>query len=138
MSDSDQQLSNYGEGDASFRAAGGEEGIFRLVNEFYHQMSILPEAQVIRAMHTNDLALSIDKLACFLCGWLGGPKLYREKYGDIRIPVAHRHLDIGVAERDAWLLCMEKAIARQPFAEDFKAYLLRELFIPAERSRTRN
>lgn len=128
----------YGKGDASFQAAGGEQGVFRLVNEFYRQMTILPEARGIRAMHSEDLSSSIDKLACFLCGWLGGPKLYREKYGEIRIPVAHRHLDIGPAERDAWLLCMEKAIERQPFPADFKSYLLRELFVPAERSRTRN
>lgn len=137
MTDSHQRPV-YGKGDASFQAAGGEQGVFRLVNEFYRQMSILPEASRIRAMHSEDLSSSIDKLARFLCGWLGGPKLYREKYGEIRIPVAHRHLDIGPAERDAWLLCMEKAIERQPFPEDFKSYLLRELFVPAERSRTRN
>lgn len=138
MNSSDQGQASYGEGDASFQAAGGEQGVFKLVHDFYHQMTILPEARVIRGMHAEDLSQSIDKLACFLCGWLGGPKLYREKYGEIRIPVAHRHLDIGLAERDAWLLCMEKAIALQPFAEEFKAYLLRELFVPAERSRTRN
>lgn len=98
-------------------------------------METLPEAEAIRAMHPKDLAVTKDKLYRFLCGWLGGEKLFAQKYGPIMIPRAHEHLDIAEPERDAWLLCMEKAIAEQPYAEDFKAYLMRELFVPAERCR---
>jgi hemoglobin len=125
----------YGQSDTSFQAAGGQLGLRQLVDAFYDQMEVLSEAKIIRDMHADDLAVSRDKLALFLCGWLGGPKLYREKYGAIGIPKAHRHLDIGLSERDAWLLCMEKAIALQPYAEDFKVYLLEQLAVPAERSR---
>ncbi len=128
----------YGEGDASFQAAGGEQGIRQLADAFYDVMSDLPQAKTIRQMHASDLALSRDKLARFLCGWLGGPKLYRQKYGAIQIPRAHSHLDIGPEERDAWLKCMELALEEQPYAEAFKQYLLKELFTPAERSRTRD
>jgi hemoglobin len=122
----------YGDGDASFQAAGGVEGIRRLVAEFYRQMDTLPEAAAIRAMHPSDLSGSADKLHRFLCGWLGGPKLYMEKYGSIHIPSAHAHLAIGEQERDAWLLCMERALAMQNYPQDFRDYLLRELFRPAE------
>lgn len=125
----------YGEGDASFHAAGGEEGIRRLVHDFYEIMSSLPEANTIHVMHEAPQSVNEDKLARFLCGWLGGPKLYREKYGSIRIPTAHQHLVIGIPERDAWLKCMELALERQPFKEDFKRYLLKALFRPAETSR---
>ena len=128
----------YGEGDASFQAAGAEEGIRHLVEAFYHQMATLPEAREIFDMHQGDLETTIDKLARFLCGWLGGPKLYKEKYGSIRIPVAHRHLPIGADQRDAWLLCMEKALQEQPYEEDFKRYLLQQLAVPAERSRNQD
>ncbi|HEY9033290.1 MAG TPA: group II truncated hemoglobin [Pseudomonadales bacterium] len=133
---SDTQQPAYGVGDTSFHAAGGEAGIRRLVDEFYRQMDSLPEARQIRAMHPAGLAESSDKLARFLCGWLGGPRLYREKYGPIHIPAAHAHLAIGSEARDAWLLCMEKAIARQDYAPDFKVYLLAQLGVPAERCRT--
>lgn len=125
----------YGDGDTSFQAAGGEAGLRRLVDDFYDIMDTLPQARTIRAMHPADLTVSRDKLARFLCGWLGGPLLFREKYGPIHIPKAHSHLPIGEAERDAWLACMELALAKQPYAEDFKAYLLEELFTPAERCR---
>jgi hemoglobin len=130
-------LPAYGVGDASFQAAGGEAGLRRLVDAFYAQMDSLPEAAGIRAMHPADLTLARDKLARFLCGWLNGPKLYQEKYGAISIPGAHRHLAIGSAERDAWLLCMQRALALQPYAEEFKRYLLFELSKPAERVRNR-
>jgi len=128
----------YGVEAASFQAAGGIEGIRRLVDEFYDQMCTLDEAKNIRSMHADDLSESREKLALFLSGWLGGPKLYREKYGPIRIPAAHGHLDIGIQERDAWLLCIQKALDVQPYQEDFKHYLLEQLFVPAERSRNRD
>lgn len=127
----------FGDGDASYQTAGGEAGIRRLVDDFYEQMDTLPEAKVIRAMHPADLTVSRDKLARFLCGWLGGPKLFQEKYGSIIIPKAHAHLPIGRAERDAWLQCMYEALLRQPYSPEFKQYLLTQLAVPAERCRTR-
>lgn len=133
--DADPGRPRYGEGDASFRAAGGQAGITRLVDAFYRIMDELPEARIIRRMHARDLTESRDKLTRFLCGWMNGPSLYAEKYGPIRIPSAHAHLRIGPRERDAWLRCMELAIAEQGYAPDFASYLLRELRIPAERVR---
>ena len=135
--ESDKKVSVYGEGDSSFQAAGGEEGLRCLVDGFYDAMEILPEAKHIRDMHPKELTESRDKLARFLCGWLGGPKRYNEKYGSIRIPKAHSHLDIGVEERDAWLCCMKEALKTQPYDESFKTYLMEQLFVPADRSRNR-
>jgi hemoglobin len=123
----------YGFSDASFKAAGEEAGIRKLVDDFYRFMDDLPAANIIRAMHKHDLTSSRDKLTLFLCGWMGGPKLYHEKYGSINIPRDHAHLVIDAAERDAWLLCMEKAIALQAYTPEFGVYLLAQLRIPAER-----
>ena len=123
----------YGFSDNSFQAAGGTEGIRKLVDDFYLEMDALPEAAIIRKMHKPDLALSRDKLTLFLCGWMGGPRLYHDKYGSINIPKSHAHLPIGEAERDAWLLCMERAIAKQNYLPEFAVYLLDQLRIPAER-----
>jgi len=125
----------YGDGDATFQACGGQEGLQRLVEAFYAEMDRLPEAKRIRGLHPPDLAISIDKLARFLCGWTGGPKRYAEKYGSIKIPMVHQHLPVGEAERDAWMLCMEHALESQPYPEDLKRYLLEQLFVPAERIR---
>jgi len=130
-------LRAYGTGDASFVAAGGYEGIRRLVDAFYEVMDRAPAARRIRDMHPDELEETRDKLTRFLCGWLGGPKLFREKYGSISIPGVHGHLAVGEAERDAWIECMERALEDQPFTDDFKAYLIEQLAIPAERVRVR-
>jgi hemoglobin len=125
----------YGEGDATFRALGGVDAIRRLVEAFYQEMDSLPEARRIRNLHPSNLETSIDKLARFLSGWTGGPKLYSEKYGPIKIPIFHRHLPVGEPERDAWMLCMKNALATQPFPEELREYMMEQLFVPADRIR---
>lgn len=127
----------YGTGDASFQAAGGVAGLRQLVDAFYDRMSNDERFATIYAMHPEDISVSRDKLARFLCGWLGGPRLYNEKYGAIGIPRVHAHLAIAMPERDQWLTCMTEAVAEQPFAPDFKKYLMEQLFVPAEAVRRR-
>jgi hemoglobin len=121
-----------------YQAAGGLEGITKLVDEFYANMDTLPEAETIRKMHPPNLTESRRKLIYFLSGWLGGPRLFQQHYGPISIPGAHMRFPIGYEERDAWLLCMQRAIAVQPYSDQFKDYLLAALSIPAERVRAVN
>ncbi|MCG8337783.1 MAG: group II truncated hemoglobin [Proteobacteria bacterium] len=134
----DTDTRQYGDGDCSFQSAGGETGIKKLVETFYHKMDTLPEAKTIRDMHPEDLTVSIDKLYRFLVGWLGGPKLFHEKYGPIKLPVAHSKFPIGLKEKHAWLLCMQKALEEQPYKEDFKEYLMEQLSFPATKIQNRD
>jgi hemoglobin len=127
----------YGIDDASFLAAGEETGIRKLVNDFFDRMGSDARFEVIHKMHPEDKAVSRDKLARFLCGWLGGPKLYQEKYGGISIPRVHEHLAIATPERDQWLTCMRETVDLQPFEAEFKTYLMQQLFVPAEGVRRR-
>ncbi len=128
---------DFGTGDASFQAAGGEIGIRNLVELFFERMSTDSRFSIIYNMHPDDIEISIDKLARFLCGWLGGPKRYQEKYGSISIPAVHQHLSIGTDERDQWLTCMKESIDEQAYNADFKEYLIIQLGIPAEVIRKR-
>lgn len=127
----------YGVGDASFRAAGGQGGIFTLVDNFFDRMGSDARFATIWNLHPDDKDVSRDKLARFLCGWLGGPGLYNEKYGAIGIPRVHAHLAIATPERNQWLTCMSESVAEQPFAPEFKTYLMEQLFVPAEAVRRR-
>ena len=127
------ESTSYGVGDASYRGAGELAGLTRLVNDFYDIMDTLPEAKKIRAMHPREMTETRQKLIYFLSGWLGGPRLYQKEYGPIRLPMFHSHMSIGEEERDAWMLCMQKAVAQQPFDESFKQYLITQLWVPAER-----
>ena len=136
----------YGDGDTTFQAAGGEAGVRRLVESFYTLMETRPNYQPIWQMHADaelDDAAAVeragvvrrDKLARFLCAWMGGPKLFSEKYGPISIPNAHGHLHVSAAERDLWLSCMAEALASHDYPADFVRYLLGALWVPAERIR---
>ncbi len=129
-------MKKFGDGDTSFLAAGGADGLAALVRSFYGMMDSLPEAKIIRAMHQDDLGESVEKLTVFLTGWLGGPKTYSTRFGPIRIPVAHKHLAIDEAARDAWMQCMRLAVAEQEaWSEDFREYFLEQIYVPAERVR---
>jgi hemoglobin len=48
-----------------------------------------------------------------LCGWLGGPDLYIQRFGHPRLRARHLPFAIGIAERDQWLACMAEAMAEQ-------------------------
>lgn len=132
-STSDQSQDSYGKKDASYQAAGGEQGLRQLCTDFYRNMDEFPEAKGIRAMHEANLDEMIEKLTLFLCMWLGGPKTYRERYEFVGMPKAHKNFVINAPEEDAWLLCMDRAIEKQnQFKESFKTYLKAQLRVPAE------
>lgn len=123
----------FGVGDASYQAAGGIDGLRRLVDDFYRLMDQLPEAAALRRMHPQSLDAARDKLACFLSGWLGGPRLFSEKYGAISIPAFHAQWPIDQAGSEAWLNCMAQAIELQGYTPAFAEYLLTQLRVPAQR-----
>jgi hemoglobin len=96
--------------DTFYQRLGGAPGLRRLVERFYELMDTLPEARGIRRMHPADLSGSVDKLYKFLSGWSGGPPLYIQEYGHPRLRARHMHVAIGEAERDQWMLCMDRAL----------------------------
>ncbi len=128
-------MTPYGVGDSSFLAAGGSPGIHEVVRRFYDHMDRIPEAEALRAMHAVDLTGAREKLAVFLVAWLGGPNEYRARFGAISIPGFHARFAIDEMSRDAWLLCMRRAVDEQPWEAAFKTYFLQAIAIPAERVR---
>ncbi len=122
----------YGAGDATYQALGGIEGITRLVERFYDNMDSLVQARELRAMHAADLSESRARLVLFLSGWTGGPGLYAERYGSISLPVAHSHLPIDEAGRDAWLQCMQVSLRELEYPPALREYLMQKFATPAE------
>ena len=128
-----QSTNDFGQNDSSYRAAGGLEGIRKLVDAFYSYMDTEDVARNIRAMHNNDITEVKKRLSYFLSAWLGGPKLYSQHWGAISIPSFHSQFSIDQSARDAWLHCMQKAINDQDYSDDFKMYLIQQLAVPADR-----
>jgi hemoglobin len=94
-----------------FDRIGGAIAVDRLVEAFYDYMDSVPEAKTIRAMHDVHLESVKKVLKRYLSEWTGGPKLYSPEKGHPRLRQRHMHFPIGNVDRDAWLLCMRKALA---------------------------
>ena len=103
-------MSDTAEAASAFDILGGEGAVRALVDRFYDLMDLEPAYRDLRAMHPTTLAGSRDKLHWFLCGWLGGPQHYVERFGHPMLRARHLPFSIGIAERDQWLACMRQAM----------------------------
>ncbi len=93
-----------------FEWIGGESRVRALVDRFYDLMDLEPAYSALRASHGSTLQDARDKLFWFLCGWLGGPQHYQERFGHPRLRMRHMPFTIGILERDQWLACMDQAM----------------------------
>ena len=94
-----------------FERIGGEPGTRALVDRFYDLMDLEPAYTELRALHPTTLDGSRDKLFWFLCGWLGGPSHYIDRFGHPMLRARHLPFAIGIKERDQWMACMREAMA---------------------------
>ena len=115
----------------------GEDGIRQLTDTFYDIMDSLPEFAGLRAMHAKDLTVMKEKLADYLIGWMGGPPLYADKYGTVCMTTPHEPYHIGPAERDQWLLCMDKALEQTGASKELVEMLKIPLFRIADAVRNK-
>lgn len=93
-----------------FEWIGGEATIKALVERFYDLMDLEPQYAELRATHGTELTRARQHLFWFLCGWLGGPQHYTERFGHPRLRMRHMPFSIGTRERDQWLACMDQAM----------------------------
>ena len=87
--------------DSPFAWIGGEAAVRSLVERFYDLMDLEPSFKALRDAHGSTLQDARNKLFWFLCGWLGGPEHYTERFG---------HPRLRMLERDQWLACMDQAM----------------------------
>ena len=110
-----------------YELMGGESAILSLVDRFYFYMDTLPEAEGIRKMHAQSLSNAKDKLFKFLSGWLGGPDLFIQEFGHPMLRRRHFPFAIGLAERDQWMICMNKAMEEISMDDSLRESLLEAL-----------
>ena len=119
-------------GEAAFALIGGEPAIYALVERFYDLMDLEQGYAVLRAAHGPDLASAREKLNWFLCGWMGGPQHYVERFGHPRLRMRHMPFKIGILERDQWLACMNQAMGEVAVHEGLRARLQESFFQTAD------
>lgn len=116
---------------------GGEPAVRQLVDRFYDLMDLEPAYAELRAAHGSTLDDARDKLFWFLCGWLGGPDHYQERFGHPRLRARHLPFSIGIKERDQWVACMDQAMAETQVPPDLRARLNQSFMNTADWMRNR-
>ena len=111
---------------------GGEAAVHALVDRFYDLMDLEPAYRELRASHGTTLDEARLKLFWFLCGWLGGPQHYQERFGHPRLRMRHMPFKIGIIERDQWLACMDQAMGETGVPEDLRVRLRESFFKTAD------
>ena len=116
----------------AFELVGGEEKLRALVDRFYDLMELEPEFAGIRAMHPASTDGSREKLFWFLCGWMGGPDYFVERFGHPRLRARHLPYAIASAERDQWLRCMAWAMQDVDVPEELQQRLMQSFYQTAD------
>lgn len=115
-----------------FEWIGGEARVHTLTERFYDLMDLEPKYAALRAAHGSQLDNARQRLFWFLCGWLGGPQHYTERFGHPRLRARHMPFAIGITERDQWLACMDQAMQETGVDEMLRQRLLQSFFQTAD------
>ena len=105
---------------------GGRDAVLALVERFYDIMEQTEPA--LAALHERDAAGKIsrrnrERFGLFLVGWLGGPDDYVRSHGHPRLRMRHARVPVDAAQRDAWLRCMNAALAERNLEEPLLGFL---------------
>lgn len=113
---------------------GGEAGVKRLVETFYDLIEQHPEGQAVNILHLRGHGVAHSRIeqSNFLSGFLGGPKLYAERYGHSNVRLMHEHVEIDREARDSWLTCMGMAIDAVGIEPGLKRQLMDNFTVVAD------
>ncbi len=111
---------------------GGETVVKALCDRFYDLMELEPNYAALRSVHGTDLTQAREKLFWFLCGWLGGPSHYTDRFGHPRLRMRHMPFAIGIRERDQWLSCMDQAMRETEIDTELRERLKASFFQTAD------
>jgi hemoglobin len=121
-----------------FEWIGGEDRVKALVERFYDLMDLEQGYAALRTTHGSDLTNARQRLFWFLCGWLGGPQHYTERFGHPMLRARHMPFHIGIKERDQWLACMDQAMGETDVPADLRERLKNSFFQTADWMRNTN
>ena len=132
------QISEPSPAATPFEWIGGEPRVQALVDRFYDLMDLEPAYAALRATHGSSLDEARQKLFWFLCGWLGGPDYFVERFGHPRLRARHMPFKIGIRERDEWVACMDQAMGEIGVPGDLRDRLRQSFMNTADWMRNKN
>jgi|SRR5690625_139202 len=111
-----------------YEAIGGAETIDRLVSAFYKRVGKHPK---LTPIFPEDLTETARKQRLFLTQFFGGPKLFSEERGHPMMRRRHLPFEITPTRRDAWLECMNEALAEANIEEPMRTAIFEKLTMTA-------
>lgn len=111
-----------------FEAIGGFDTIDQLVTNFYKRVGKHP---ALTPIFPDDLTETARKQRLFLTQFFGGPKLFSEERGHPMMRRRHLPFPITPERKDAWLACMEAALAETEIEEPYRTAIFDKLTMTA-------
>lgn len=111
-----------------YEAIGGENKIDELVEAFYKRVAKHPD---LIPIFPDDLTEVARKQKQFLTQFFGGPPLYIQEHGHPMMRKRHLRFPITPTRRNAWLSCMEAALAEANIEEPFRSAMFERLTLTA-------
>lgn len=111
-----------------YEAIGGEPKIDKLVEAFYRRVAKHPD---LIPIFPDDLTEVARKQKQFLTQFFGGPPLYIQEHGHPMMRRRHLRFPITPTRRNAWLSCMESALAEAEIEEPFRSAMFERLSLTA-------
>ncbi|RKD26820.1 globin [Ammoniphilus oxalaticus] len=103
---------------------GGAEPLKKLVDVFYTLVAAHPE---LAPIFPDDLTETKEKQFKFLSQFLGGPDLYAREYGHPMLRARHMPFPITPKSAEAWLGCMDQALAQVGVTGPIREFLMNRL-----------
>lgn len=109
-----------------FERLGGADRVRSIGERFYEVMDA--DEPALAAVHKLDANGRVsrearDRFILFFIGWLGGPQDYVVQHGHPRLRGRHASVRVDLAQRDAWLRCMKRAMDDEAVTGDLRAFL---------------
>lgn len=109
-----------------YEQIGGSFGVEELVNTFCDVVETTEVGRPIHLLHLRGHGMAHARIEQFnfFSGIFGGPKLYAEKWSHSDIRKIHEHVPICIADREAWLRCMDMAMQRLNYSQELRDRLM--------------
>ncbi len=102
---------------------GGDAVFGPLLADFYARIERSP----IRKLFPPDLTETVQRQFAFQSEFWGGPARYSPWRGHPRLRARHLPFPIGLPEAQAWLACMEAAVAASTMPEPLRPLFLERM-----------